>query len=62
MDVLVLLMFIGALWVLSAIGFFAWNLMVSNHEHADRLALLPLEGNWTDGERAQPNDEEGEKP
>lgn len=48
MEVIALLIFIGALWVLAAIGFFAWNLLAKNHEHADRLALLPLEDNWND--------------
>lgn len=48
MEVMTLLIFVGAIWVLSAIGFFAWNLLVTNHEHADRLAMLPLEDNWTD--------------
>jgi hypothetical protein len=51
-EVVALLIFVGALWVLSAIGFFAWNLLAKNHEHADRLALLPLEDNWTDTKRA----------
>lgn len=51
MEVVALLIFVGALWVLSAIGFFAWNLLAKNHEHADRLALLPLEDNWIDTPR-----------
>jgi hypothetical protein len=48
MEVVALLIFVGAVWVLAAIGFFAWNLLVTNHEHSDRLAMLPLEDNWTD--------------
>jgi hypothetical protein len=48
MEVVTLLLFIGALWGLSAIGLFAWNLVGSNPDHADRLALLPIEDNWTD--------------
>jgi hypothetical protein len=48
MEVIPLLIFVGAIWVLAAIGFFAWNLLVTNHEHTDRLAMLPLEDNWTD--------------
>ena len=48
MEVVALLIFVGAIWVLAAIGFFAWNLLLTNHEHSDRLALLPLDDNWTD--------------
>lgn len=48
MEVVTLLLFIGALWGLSAIGLFAWNLLGANQDHAERLALLPIEDNWTD--------------
>jgi len=48
MEVVALLIFIGAVLVFAAISFFAWNLLVTNHEHSDRLAMLPLEDNWTD--------------
>jgi len=48
MEVVTLLLYVGAIWVLGAIGMFAWNLMHANHQHAERLALLPLEDNWTD--------------
>jgi hypothetical protein len=48
MEVVTLLIFVGAVWVFAAIGFFAWNLLATNHEHSDRLAMLPLEDNWTD--------------
>jgi hypothetical protein len=53
MEVMTLLLFVGALWVLAAIGFFAWNLLCNDHEHAERLALLPLEDNWTDPQPAE---------
>lgn len=54
MEVMTLLLFIGALWVLAAIGFFAWNLLATDHhEHAERLALLPLEDNWNDPKPAE---------
>jgi hypothetical protein len=39
---------VGAVWVVAAIGFFMWNVVSRGHEHADRLALLPLEDNWSD--------------
>jgi len=48
MEVIPLLIFVGAVWLIAAIGFFAWNLVVTNHEHTDRLAMLPLEDNWID--------------
>jgi hypothetical protein len=48
MEVVILLLFIGAVWVFAAIGFFAWNLRSMDHEHAERLAILPLEDNWND--------------
>ena len=50
MEVVTLLLFVGAVWVLGAVGLFAWNLLTAGHEHADRLALLPLEDNWTDAQ------------
>jgi hypothetical protein len=49
-EVLTLLMFVGAVWVLGAVVLFAWNLLTAAHEHSDRLALLPLEDNWHDPE------------
>jgi hypothetical protein len=48
MEAVTLLMFVGVVWVLGAIGLFSWNILNRGHEHADRLALLPLEDNWTD--------------
>lgn len=45
MEVVTLLMYVGAVWVLAAILFFAWNLFGGSFEHADRLALLPLDDN-----------------
>jgi hypothetical protein len=53
MDVVTLLLFVGAVWVVAAVGFFAWNLRSTHHEHADRLALLPLEDNWEDAHHVQ---------
>jgi hypothetical protein len=48
MEVVALLLYVGAVWVLGAVGLFAWNLRTSGHEHEERLALLPLQDNWTD--------------
>lgn len=61
MEVVALLIFIGAIWVLAAIGFFAWNLLATSHEHSDRLALLPLEDNWTDPVRPHAPREESKQ-
>jgi hypothetical protein len=47
-EVLTLLIFVGAVWLLAGVAFFAWNLLMTNHEHTERLAMLPLEDNWTD--------------
>jgi hypothetical protein len=48
MEVVALLLYVGAVWVAGAIGLFIWNVACKGHEHADRLAILPLEDNWTD--------------
>ncbi len=48
MEVVSLLLFVGALWGLCAIGLFAWSLLNVQAEHTDRLAILPLEDNWSD--------------
>ncbi len=53
MEVVSLLLFIAALWGLAAIGLFAWNLLNAQPDHADRLALLPIEDNWTDSRAAR---------
>ena len=47
MEVVTLLLFIGAIWVIAAVGFFAWNLLSLHHEHAERVALLPLDDPWS---------------
>jgi nitrogen fixation-related uncharacterized protein len=52
MEVITLLLYVGAVWVTGAIVLFMWNVKSRGHEHADRLAILPLEDNWTDPRRA----------
>ncbi|HEX6242999.1 MAG TPA: hypothetical protein VFZ61_18930 [Polyangiales bacterium] len=52
MEVVSLLLYVGAVWVLGAVGLFIWNVLARGHEHSDRLALLPLEDNWSDPLRA----------
>jgi hypothetical protein len=53
MEVVALLLYVGAVWVAGAIGLFIWNVACKGHEHADRLAILPLEDNWTDTREVQ---------
>ena len=48
MEVVTLLLFVGAAWVAGAIGLFAWTVLSAGHEHTERLAILPLEDNWQD--------------
>jgi hypothetical protein len=46
-DVIVLLLFIGALLVIGALVFFGWTLKTHTYQHSDRLSLLPLENEGT---------------
>jgi hypothetical protein len=55
MEVIALLLYVGAVWVAGAIGLFIWNVACKGHEHADRLAILPLEDNWTDASQVPPD-------
>lgn len=48
MDVIILLVFVSLVFVLLAVGFYAWILRDRSHEHADRLPLLPLESRGTE--------------
>jgi len=43
MSVLVLQVFVSLMLVLGAVLLLAWSIRHSDHEHADRLSLLPLE-------------------
>lgn len=54
MEVVALLLYVGAVWVVGAIGLFLWSIVSKGHEHADRLAILPLEDNWTDPAQVPP--------
>lgn len=48
MEVVTLLLFVAAVWALGACVFFLYHLKTSGHQHADRLALLPLDDQWGD--------------
>lgn len=43
MEILILLIFICVLLVSAAVAFFAWTVRQGTFDHADRLALLPLD-------------------
>ena len=61
MEVVSLLLYVGAVWVIAAIGFFMWNVAARGHEHADRLAVLPLEDNWSDPRNARVGKPQGKQ-
>ena len=62
MEVVTLLLFVGAIWVVAAVGFFAWNLLSLHHEHSERVALLPLADNWNDDRSQKAQNAEGPSP
>jgi len=43
MEILILLIFLCVLLVGAAVAFFAWTVRQGTFDHADRLALLPLD-------------------
>jgi cbb3-type cytochrome oxidase maturation protein len=43
MEILILLIFVCVVLVGSAVAFFAWTVGQGTFDHADRLALLPLD-------------------
>lgn len=43
MDVLILTIFVSLALAALGVGFFVWTVRAGTGEHADRLALLPLE-------------------
>ncbi len=47
MEVLIFLLFVGLLLAAAGVAFFVWNVRERNHEHGDRLSLLPLETDMT---------------
>ena len=53
MDALILTVFVSIALVVGEILFFAWNMHHKNHDHVERLALLPLEQDAGASERAR---------
>ena len=49
MEVVILLIFVSLVLVACAVAFFAWNVSTGSHDHAERLALLPLRDDRTSG-------------
>lgn len=47
MEILILLIFVCLALVGAAVGFFAWTVRQGTFDHADRLALLPLDDDST---------------
>ncbi|MBW2212445.1 MAG: cbb3-type cytochrome oxidase assembly protein CcoS [Deltaproteobacteria bacterium] len=43
MEILILLIFVSVLLVGTAVAFFVWTVRQGTFDHADRLALLPLD-------------------
>lgn len=43
MEVLILTIFVSIALVAGELLFFAWNIHNGNHDHVERLTLLPLE-------------------
>lgn len=43
MEVLTLTLFVSLVLAGGAIAFFIWSIRTGSHEHADRLALLPID-------------------
>ena len=43
MEVLILTLFVSLVLAGAAVASFIWSIRSGSHEHADRLALLPIE-------------------
>ncbi len=55
MEVLVLQVFVSLCLVAGSLILFAYTMRQRNHEHADRLALFPLEEETSRLDHAAPN-------
>lgn len=43
MEVLILTLFVSLILAGAGVGLFVWSIREGTHEHADRLALLPID-------------------
>ena len=50
MEILILTLFISLVLAAAGVGLFIWSVNQGTHEHAERLALLPLEPDDLDPE------------
>lgn len=55
MEVLILTLFVSLILAGAGVGFFVWSIRTGSHEHADRLALLPIESEETTTPRSDPS-------
>jgi len=53
-EVVILLIFVSLVLVACAVAFFAWNVSTGSHDHAERLALLPLRDERIGGDDPRP--------
>lgn len=60
MEVLILTLFVSLTLAAMGVGLFVWTIKSGSHEHADRLALLPIESDESDSEDAPREDEAAE--
>ena len=51
MEVLILTVFVSLVLAAAGVGLFVWSIKSGTHEHADRLALLPIEDDVNDAPR-----------
>lgn len=54
MEILIVTVFLSLVLAGSAVAFFAWSVKEGTYEHADRLALLPLEDEVFDNRVVDP--------
>ncbi len=57
MEVLILTLFVSLILAALGVGFFIWSVDRGTGEHADRLALLPLENEDIHEDAAAPDQE-----
>lgn len=50
MEVLNLTLFVSFVLAGAAVAFFIWSIRSGSHEHADRLALLPIDSDESEDE------------
>lgn len=54
MEILILTIFVSLALALLGVGFFVWTVRSGTGEHADRLALLPLEEDAAEKRKTSP--------